>query len=533
MEFKQCKTMNDAIDLYFKAMKPEQVVLNYNGQDITVKQLGNKIEDFCKHLVQCGVRKGSVVGYSLPNCPEALVLFMALSRLGACAVPLYAMIPDMGRVTILKNSRAQLAIIPSAQLETFSAAAKQVQAEFKIVTIDPNTTGLYSLSDNSSIKDVSLEGLLLKETDERLPLMITSSSGTTGIPKPVLITQANAGSVAAASSEMPLPVDKQKPYAMVIAFPLSTSGIIVVSGTLFAGIKLVFSHDMSPMTFLKMVTDSGAETLAAPPAYYEAILQIPALPQFKFDSVRRAMSGMDFFSPSLFERLRGRFPNLTMVSNGYGLIETSTVVMIGKFEGTDPYNSSFSRLELVKDNGNEIDVRDENGKSLQDGAEGELYIKGRSVINGYLASAEFNAAAFIDGWFKTGDIVRKENASSITLLGRKKYVIKRGGRSISPFVVQNQINAVDGVQESAVVGIPHAMYGEMIWAFLVKKPGKDIGVGDVMKQCRKELANFMVPDQVIFMDAIPKKPGVGKVDFDAMKELAKKELEKIEGVQNA
>jgi acyl-CoA synthetase (AMP-forming)/AMP-acid ligase II len=159
------------------------------------------------------------------------------------------------------------------------------------------------------------------------------------------------------------------------------------------------------------------------------------------------------------------------------------------------------------------------------------------VVRGYLGNpAETeNAggyASFKDGWFRTGDLARNEGNDTITLLGRKKYLIKRGGKSVSPIVVQNELNKIPGVRNSAVVGVPHQLYGEMVWAFIVKQPQADLQLKAIMRHCRAELPNYMIPDQVTFIDEIPKNPGVGKVDFEKLRIMAQQELEQINGGKN-
>jgi acyl-coenzyme A synthetase/AMP-(fatty) acid ligase len=154
------------------------------------------------------------------------------------------------------------------------------------------------------------------------------------------------------------------------------------------------------------------------------------------------------------------------------------------------------------------------------------------VVQGYLGNPEETARSFTDGWFCTGDVARNEGDGSITLLGRRKYLIKRGGKSVSPVVVQNHLNKLAGVQDSAVVGVPHPLYGEMVWAFVVRQSEDAVEFKDVMKHCRAELANYMVPDQVTFVPEIPKKSGVGKLDIDAMKAMAQQELDAIAGANN-
>jgi acyl-coenzyme A synthetase/AMP-(fatty) acid ligase len=202
------------------------------------------------------------------------------------------------------------------------------------------------------------------------------------------------------------------------------------------------------------------------------------------------------------------------------------VIMVGK--GTIPEDgvvTSTTKVTLVEGVGNQIEVRDEAGNSVPMGGDGILYVKGPNVLQGYLGNPEETQRSFVDGWFCTGDVVRDEGDGSVTLLGRQKYLIKRGGKSVSPVVVQNHLNQLAGVKDSAVVGVPHPLYGEIVWAFVVRQSEDAVQLRDVMKHCRAELANYMVPDQVTFVPEIPKKPGVGKVDIDAMKAMAQKELD--------
>ncbi|KNY28041.1 Long-chain-fatty-acid--CoA ligase [Pseudobacteroides cellulosolvens ATCC 35603 = DSM 2933] len=244
-------------------------------------------------------------------------------------------------------------------------------------------------------------------------------------------------------------------------------------------------------------------------------------------SVETMAGGMDFISPSLVRRMKEKFINLNSLANGYGLIETANVFMVCKQNVEEGFYKPTSKMRLCSGTSNAIEVRDEGGSLVSPGNEGELYVRGSNVVRGYLNNAEETARSFGDGWFKTGDIVRNEGDGYITLLGRRKYLIKRGGKSISPVFVQDHLNKVEGIKVSAVVGVPHQLYGEMVWAFIVVKDGYKVELKDIMKHCRKELPNYMVPDQVLFIDEIPKNPGAGKVNYERLKEVALSELGNI------
>jgi acyl-CoA synthetase (AMP-forming)/AMP-acid ligase II len=151
------------------------------------------------------------------------------------------------------------------------------------------------------------------------------------------------------------------------------------------------------------------------------------------------------------------------------------------------------------------------------------------VVSGYLTQTPEASAAFVDGWLPTGDLARRVAGGKIELCGRQKYFIKRGGRSISPIEIQDRVEACPGVVSCAVVGVKQALYGEMIWAFVVTDPAHEVTLAEVMKSCRATLPNYMVPDQVTFVAELPRGSGVGKLDREALVSQAEGELSRLQG----
>ncbi|MFZ6029180.1 MAG: class I adenylate-forming enzyme family protein [Chloroflexota bacterium] len=520
--------LNDIYAYYVQNNPPEKPVMGFNERAITLAEMKQQVDLFTAHLAQLGVKPGVVVGYTLPTSPEAVYLFLAVSRLGGCAVPLFHMTPDRVKAEAFKRAGAQIAITASPQFAAFKESALQAGAAYRIATVDANPDADYTFA-TPLPAGLDVNAGVLKQTPLQLPLLVASSSGTTGIPKTVLQTQGSVGAEIHTGIALCLPLEtygKDKHTAM-IAFPLSTAGITTCMGILLSGAFMTFSSDVSPVRFMQLVGHWQADSLSAPPAYFEGILSLPMIDSFNLSTVRRVATGMDFFSPSLLQRLKAKFVNLEAYVNGYGLIETTNVFMMCKRLSVAEFDLSTTEMQVFDSAANAIEVRDDGGNLVPVGGEGELYVKGVNVVQGYVNNAEETQKSFRDGWFKTGDIVRNEGENRITLLGRQKYLIKRGGKSVSPVVVQNHINRLPGVKNSAVVGVPHPLYGEMVWAFVVNKAGSDVQLKDVMKHCRAELPNYMVPDQVSFIDDIPKNPGVGKVNYEALKEMAGKELEAL------
>ena len=512
-------TFNAIYDEFIAKSSPQKNMIYFEDKTLNVASFDKRVNEIAKHLVSLGAKTGFGIGYTLPNCIDVIPLFMAIAKIGAYSVPIFAGIPHMGKISIFKNSKVRLIITNIEQAEGIKKSATMQDYDVKIAVIEKSDDFDSIYGENNS--SIDLNDFILKNPPAELPLLIASSSGTTGIPKLVMMTQQNVGSEMIASMEM---TSSDIQMISNVAFPLSTSVVLVICGLLFSGTEIVYSADMSPLKYLELIEKHTCNEICSPPAYYESLLLFKDKHNFDLSSVIKVSSGMDFCSKSLLTRLREMFPNLKYHCNGYGLVETCNTFMYVNIDlDTDQINH-LATLSLAKNADNIIDVKDEKGNSVPYGEEGELYVKGPNVVRGYLNKVDDAMDVFEGGWFKTGDIARKETDSTITLLGRKKYFIKRGGKSISPIVVQNTINSIHGVQDSGVVGVPHPLFGEMIWAFVVKTQDEDISLKAIKHKCKEHLPYYMLPDQVTFIDAIPKNPGVGKVGFSKLKEIANEQL---------
>lgn len=511
---------------------PSWTAFTFNEQKIDVKKINKQTDMFIMNLQRLGIKKGDVVGYTFPNSPDAMYIAIALCRMGVCSVPLFHMIPPVGRVGIFLSSGVKLIVTDSSQSKALKDACNQMKTSIKVVTTDECME-----SDGSFLQtneQLTLEESVLDTVEEELPLMMASSSGTTGIPKAVLFTQKNGAASLKASIELSMPIqyDGKEGYSCMLAFPFSSPGILVILGMVSAGVSCIFSDNMSPVKFLELIRQYKADSIAAPPAYLERILRLPMAAEFDVSSVNRVLSGMDFFSNQLILRLKEKFPHITRAGNGYGLVETTNIFMTWKANNEQELSSPSNELTLVPDIGNEIEVFNQEDIPCSVGEEGELRMRGNSSIRGYLGNDEENAKAYRDGWFKTGDHVKKLRSDKIALLGRKKYVIKRGGRSVSPLIIKEVVEKVAGIINVAVIGVPHELYGEMIWVYVVPAEGSQITEGEIIKACRENLAAYMVPDNVVFIEEIPVNPGAGKVNFELLKEMSLKELDTMGGMIN-
>ncbi|HMA91885.1 MAG TPA: class I adenylate-forming enzyme family protein [Polyangiaceae bacterium] len=511
------ETLNQSFERALEFHAPDQTAFGFETSTVTWGEFGERVMQLARGLAGQGVGPRSVVGYSLPNCPDAIALIVAISRLGARAVPLFPKIPEPIRARVFSAFGCCVVLTSAPSVEGLKQALERMQSSIPV-----HDVGGLGAAHHAQV-------LPAYEVRASEPFLAAASSGTTGVPKSVWITHDNVAAILSATTDLAKLGDwVDGSYSTLMAFPLSTSSVLVVLGMLFAGAHLVFAEDLRPTHYVEIAAHWQVDSLSAPPAYFEAILTLPRELVPPLPRVRAIFTGMDFLHPSLLSRLKERLPGLDRAASGYGLVETSTIFMTWKAHDLEQMVEPLNVFTLCPSVANQIDVRDDSGASVGDGAEGELWVKGPSVVSGYLGQQP-GSPAFVDGWFRTGDAARRVDATRIELCGRRKYLIKRGGKSVSPIEVQDRLDACKGVRTSAVVGVKHPLYGEMIWAFVVSERDGAVTLTDLMRECRANLPVHMVPDQVTFVSELPRGSGVGKLDRESLIRMAEAELSAIQG----
>lgn len=522
-------SFNAQYNIFCNKYNDRHIMLKFNDQEVSKKLFKERVDHLIAHLIDLGVKKGMGVGYTMPNHIDIIPLFIAISQIGAYAVPLFHMMPDRTKVNIYKETKVKFVITTGKQLEKFIECSKELEADYTMVTIDENTVGAYSLA-GPLYKKLVLEEYIINKEETTLPLMVGLSSGTMDTSKVVFMTQGNIGEEVKVGMALSEASSKGQAHLKkcMAAFPFSTSVVLVLIGFIFNGVTLIYSDDMSPNNFLKLAAENRAVELSAPPSYYEMLLNSQEINTYDLTSVKSVSMGMDFCSVGLIKRLKGALKNLKYYANGYGLVETCNIYMINCVDVIE-HLELLHHLYLPSTAHNQIEVRNEEGEVVNVGEVGEIYVKGPNVVSGYANNVKETLMNFRDGWLKTGDIARKESETEVTLLGRCKNFIKRGGKSVSPIIVENCINKVKGVACCGVVGIPHPLYGEMIWAFVVCEKGAQVTLREIKKHCKEILPFYMLPDHVEFIDEIPKNGGVGKVNYKALREIGKIKLKDMLG----
>jgi acyl-CoA synthetase (AMP-forming)/AMP-acid ligase II len=459
---------------------------------VSYKSLAEQVESLAGKLSDSGLAAGDVVAMVLPNGLEFLVLFLALTRARLVAAPINPA-DKSGELQVVIAAGRTRAVIADAG----NAAAAQVAAALSLPVWQPQlqSSGVVTLQGPGSSSRCDAE---TPRPDDIALLMYTS--GTTGQPKGVPLTHRNvACSAANIASHYALTPDDRS----LVVLPLFHGhGLIGAAlSTLASGGAVIVPPRFSASGFWPLFREHRATWYTAVPTIHQILLTRAANDAAPDHGPRFIRSCSAALAPALLANLQKRFG--APVLEAYGMTEAAHQVASNPPPPRARKSGSVGVATSV-----EIGVIDDSGKLLAANAPGEVVVRGPTVMKGYRDNPQANAAAFIDGWFRTGDIGALDSDGYLRLTGRIKEMINRGGEKISPVEVEAVLMEHPAVAEAATFGVPDAKYGEEVWAAVVLKSAAD---ADGLKAfCRARLADFKVPKMIWITSALPKN-AMGKV----------------------
>jgi acyl-CoA synthetase (AMP-forming)/AMP-acid ligase II len=293
----------------------------------------------------------------------------------------------------------------------------------------------------------------------------------------------------------------------------SIGGLSVLLQALFAGQRVVTTASFLPRDVLRLVERERVTVLVLTPTMAELILRTSATANAS--SLLVVGLGGSYAKPSLAERLRERFG--CAVAIGYGSTELGGGVLATNIADSDAQQFSTVGRPFP---GSDVRVVDEHRDELPHGEVGELACRTPGMMRGYLSGGE-RGDCVVDGgeWIYTGDLAVMDDDGFVRIVGRKRETLVRGGYKIHPIEIEDRLEALPGVAEAAVVGVPDDVFGERICAFVVPEPGAELAPNAVKKESAAELASYKVPDEVRVVSELPRTPS-GKVQRYVLRRAA-------------
>ena len=423
-----------------------------------------------------------------------MVVFLAVARAGAIAAPLNPAYTADEFKFYMEDAEAQLAILPEGE-----HAAREAAAQLGVPTMEASLddAGRTVLSRGGDVLTARRDAPAPSPDDVALFL---HTSGTTSRPKGVPLTHGNlAASIKNIGDTYRLTPDDK---AMVVMPLFHVHGLIGVSlSALSTGGSLVIPPRFSASRFWGEQRESGATWYSAVPTIHQILLARADEEGAPHESFRLIRSCSSALAPAVFEQLEARFG--APVLEAYGMTEASHQMSSNLLPPGERMPGTVG-----KGTGVDIAIMDDDGNLMNAGEQAEVVIRGANVTHGYHNNPEANAEAFTNGWFRTGDQGFLDVGGTLTLTGRIKELINRGGEKISPLEVDAALLGHPSVAEAVCFGVPHTMYGEAVQAAVVVSGDTDEDA--IRAYCGEHLAGFKVPDRVYIIDTMPR-TATGKI----------------------
>ena len=480
---------------------PERCALKYHGEEIAYAVFNKRIGIVGGWLASRGIGPDDVVAVLMKNSAAFLDIAFAVSHIGAIFLPINYRLASDEIAYIVENSGARVLIAD----EEFGASAA---GPAPIVFVDESAQ-----ADATRLAPDAKPAM----SHRRLPsdlarLMYTS--GTTDRPKGVMLTYEN---IYWKSADHVLVLGLSRDTRLLVAGPLYHVGALDLPGiaVLWQGGMLSIQRDFDATQSLAAIEADRLDAAWLAPVMTTSILTCPDRERYDVSSLRWAIGGGEKTPEARIRAFSQYFTNARYI-DAYGLTETC---------GGDTFMEPGLEIAKIGSTGRpvahvEIEIRDDAGNPVAAGMNGEICLRGPKVTPGYWKDPEKTAAAFFGDWFRSGDVGYLDDDGFLYLTDRKKDMIISGGENIASSEVERVIYELPQVREVAVIGMPDARWGERPVAIVVLADSATLELPDLTDHCRKHLAAFKVPKQLVIRDSLPRNPS-GKV----LKRVLRAELE--------
>ncbi len=483
---------------------PEQIAIQDGRRRVTFGEFANEVRGLCQSLQKKGVKPGDRVAVVATNCIEYVELYLALGELDAILVPVNWRLRPNEMAPILKDSTATLVFFSPK----FEAALSSLRAELPQVR-EWMTIGEDGPLPWEALSETEAPTLTACNPDAVIIQMYTS--GTTGAPRGAMLTHRNLRSMVASwLIEMPLQrgVDRSFPGT-----PLFHIGAVIIAlCSLSSGSTLVLLPEFQPAEAVATLAAEEITHALFVPAMLRWMLLESQISELNFSHLKTIVYGAAPMPVPLLREAMSVFHCSFL--QGYGLTESSGVLTALRpddhcwpTEESPPARLASAGRAIYA---SEVRVVHPDGKSVAPGEVGEIVARGDNIMTGYFGMPEATASALRDGWLHTGDLARIDEQGFIYIVDRQKDMIIVGGENVYPQEVEVVLHGHPAVADVAVIGIPHAVWGEEVLALIILRPETQPTDREVIQFCRQQLARYKCPTKVEFRETIPRN-AAGKI----------------------
>jgi len=443
-----------------------------------------------------GVKKGDRVAMLLPNCPEFVIIYFGVVKMGGIALPLNVRYKVDELASLFNDSQPKVLVAENPPLEQLASALPRFKYIEHVIDLDDKHKGQF-VSYHQIITTSSARRIEVALEPEDTALIAYTSSPTVN-PRGVVLSHRSMAAEAVISSRGFQQTDKD--IEILFALPMHhVMGLVGVMLTaIYKGSTVVIVPGLSIKGVMETIERERGTIFMGVPYIYALMVDMAKQEGIESDlsSLRLCGSAGAPLPPSIIRRFKQHFGR--DIIDFWGLTEAACHATCPPIDGSGKFGSVGKALP-----GWELKIVDDNGRVLPTNQPGEIIVKG-PIMKGYYNNPEATAEVIKDGWLHTGDIGRVDEDGYLFISGRKKEMIIQKGQNTFPSDIEAVLKTHPKVAETAVVGVPDEMRGEIVRAYISLKKGEMITEEEIKHFCREHMANYKVPKQIIFLDSLPK-----------------------------
>ncbi len=488
---------------------PDRTAIVYQNETRTFAELQERVNRLANALQARGVKKGGRVAIMAMNSPAYVEAYYASARLGAAFIPLNYRAKKEELAYMVNNSEASVLFVGERYLPLAAEIRPQLQTVQHLIAVDCRPEGMLSYEDLLAQHEPEE---VYTDVDEMDPTIIIYTSGTTALPKGVVLTHLGLSVYVTNTVEPADPVAEDVDVLLVSVPFYHVAGATTMLSAVWGGRLMVILPQFEPAAWLEAVQKYRVTHSFVVPTMLKRVMEHPDFDKFDISSLKLVAYGA---APMPYEVVAKAVQVFKCgLMNAYGQTEsTSSLTYLGPEDHVIPDSPTEERekkLRRLRSVGRPMDdvevaIMDPDGNILPSGQEGEIVARGARIMSGYLGRDQETGEAMRGGWLHTGDVGWMDEDRYVFITGRTKDLIIRGGENIAPGEIEAVLDQHPAIAEAAVIGVPDVEWGEEVKAVIL--PRADVprpSPEELTTFVKKRLASFKAPKYYAFVDNLPR-----------------------------